>query len=79
MLVPKKYVLSLSVLIFLVLFYVVSIILKPSFLYNTDGSIKQFGLGYSRKTVIPFWLMTIGLAVISYLLVFYFSIVKVVF
>ena len=26
---------------------------KPGFLFNKDGSIRKFGLGYKKKTVIP--------------------------
>jgi|UniRef100_A0A6C0LJQ5 hypothetical protein len=78
-LVSKENVLSFSILFFLIIFYMISFVIKPSFLYNTDGSIKQFGLGYKNKTIIPFWLMAIGIAVLSYLFIFYFSVVKVSF
>lgn len=79
MLVSKNQVLLFSILLFLILFYIIAFIMKPSFLYNDDGSIKSFGLGYNSKTIIPFWLMTLGIAVISYLTIFYFSMVKIVF
>ena len=78
-LVSKENVLSFSILFFLIIFYMISFVIKPSFLYNTDGSIKQFGLGYKNKTIIPFWLMAIGIAVLSYLFIFYFSVAKVSF
>ena len=32
---------------------------KPGFLFNKDGSIRNFGLGYKKKTVIPLWFITI--------------------
>lgn len=79
MLVSKNNVLLFSILLFLVLFYIIAFVIKPSFLYNDDGSIKPFGLGYKFKTIIPFWLITIGIAVISYLIIFYFSMVKIIF
>lgn len=79
LLVSKKNVLAYSVFLFLILFYILAFIIKPAFLYNDDGSIKQFGLGFQQKTIIPFWLMTIGIAVISYLTMLYFSIVKIEF
>lgn len=78
-LVSKDNVLIFSILFFLTCFYIISFIIQPSFLYNNDGSIKQFGLGYKNKTILPFWLITIGVAVLSYLLFFYFSMVKVIF
>ena len=45
----------------------------PSFLYNEDGSLREFGVGYSSKTVLPIWLIAILLGILSYLLVFYIS------
>lgn len=77
--ISKKNVVIYAILLFLVLFYIVAFIIKPGFLYNSDGSIKQFGLGFKNKTIIPFWLITIGIAVISYLTIFYFSMVKMVY
>ena len=49
-----------------VLLYSMINILKPAFMYNTDGSIKQFGVGYRKKTIIPVWLISILIAIISY-------------
>jgi amino acid transporter len=46
---------------------------NPSFLYNEDGSLREFGVGYSSKTVLPIWLIAILLGILSYLLVFYIS------
>ena len=40
--------------------------------HNKNGSIKDFGLGYKNKTVLPIWLITIILAIISYFLVLYY-------
>jgi hypothetical protein len=45
---------------------------KPGFLYNKDGSIKTFGLGYKKKTVVPVWVVAIILAILSYYLVLFF-------
>lgn len=78
-LVSKKYVALFSILLFLIIFYVIALVIKPGFLYNIDGSIKQFGLGYAQKTIIPFWLLTIGIAVVSYLIIYYYSMVNIVF
>lgn len=46
---------------------------NPSFLYNEDGSLREFGVGYSSKTVLPIWLVAIVLGILSYLLVYYVS------
>ena len=45
---------------------------KPAFLYNIDGSLKQFGLGRKSKTVIPIWFISLILAIFSYLFVLYY-------
>jgi hypothetical protein len=77
--ISKTNVLVYSTLLFLLFFYILAFLIKPSFLYNKDGSIKQFGLGYRNKTIIPFWLLTIGVAITSYLIIFYFSMVKMTY
>jgi len=40
---------------------------KPAFVYNTEGGFRPFGLGYKHKTVIPIWVVSIILAILSYL------------
>ena len=62
---------SCSILIFIFFFAVIQK-LEPSFLYNTDGSIKQFGLGRKKHTVVPIWLVTLVLSIFSYLFVLYY-------
>lgn len=54
--------------IFIVIFSLVQYI-QPMFLYNKDGSIRQFGIGYKNKTIFPIWLFSIVLAIFSYLFV----------
>lgn len=61
-----------SIVIFL-FFYTVIVILKPHFLYNRDGSLRQFGVGYKNKTVIPAWLLAIVLGILCYYLMLYIS------
>jgi hypothetical protein len=61
-----------SILLF-VLFYIGILSLKPAFLYNSDGSLRQFGIGFSKKTIFPAWLLSIGLAIMSYFLIFYYT------
>jgi len=46
--------------------------LKPGIIYNNDGSIRQFGLNSSKKTIIPMWLLSILMAIATYLLVLYY-------
>lgn len=47
--------------------------MNPSFLYNEDGSLREFGIGYSSKTVLPIWLVAIILGILSYLTVYYIT------
>lgn len=67
----QKYKLHISIILFLMIFFTVQYF-KPHFLYDKDGSIKQFGLGYSRKTIFPVWLFSIYLGILTYILVLIF-------
>jgi uncharacterized membrane protein YozB (DUF420 family) len=60
-----------SILLFLIIFGFIQL-LKPSFLYNSDGSIREFGVGYRNKTIMPLWLFSIVLGILCYLLVLYY-------
>ncbi len=60
-----------SIIIFLILFILISII-KPAFLFKKDGSIREFGIGYKNKTILPIWLLSIILGILSYLIVMYY-------
>jgi hypothetical protein len=62
---------SVSILVFIISFIVLNYA-KPGFLYNNDGSIREFGLGHKRKTILPVWLLSIILGILSYLAVLYF-------
>jgi hypothetical protein len=68
----KRHITSFSILVFLAA-YVATQSFKPRFMYNEDGSLRQFGIGFQRKTVVPAWLVAIVLAILSYLLVLYAS------
>ena len=68
--INKKRKISVAVYIFVILFTITQYV-KPSFLYTKQGYIRQFGLGYKNKTIIPMWLVTIVLVVISYYIVMY--------
>lgn len=67
----RKNLTSVSVVLFLTLFILIQYG-KPSFLYDTDGSLRQFGIGTRKKTILPAWLVTIILAVLSYLFMLYY-------
>lgn len=61
-----------AILLYVVVFMLVQY-MNPSFLYNEDGSLREFGIGYSSKTVLPIWLVAIILGILSYLTVYYIT------
>lgn len=60
-----------SVILFITIFSMIQLS-KPAFLYNTDGSIREFGVGYKNKTILPIWLLSIVLGIVCYLIVVYY-------
>ena len=63
---------SVAIIIYIILFALINLV-KPAFMYNPDGSIKEFGLGFRKKTIIPIWLISIFLAIIAYFSVMYYT------
>jgi hypothetical protein len=66
----KKHIISFAIIIFLIIYFIINHI-KPHFLYTKDGHLRAFGLGYKNKTVIPLWLISIVVAILSYVGVLY--------
>ncbi len=64
---------SISITLFLIIMASIHVF-KPTMIYNTDGSFKPFGLGYRNKTVMPIWVIAIITAILSYLLVLFYTI-----
>ncbi len=62
-----------SIILFIGIFSMIQLS-KPAFLYNTDGSIREFGVGYKNKTILPIWLLSIVLGIICYLFVVYYTV-----
>ena len=60
-----------SIILFIIIFSMIQLS-KPLFLYNTDGSIREFGVGYKNKTILPIWLLSIVLGIVCYLIVVYY-------
>ena len=59
-----------AIILYVIVFMLVQY-MNPSFLYNEDGSLREFGIGYSSKTVLPIWLVAIILGILWYLAVYY--------
>jgi hypothetical protein len=60
-----------SIFIFVVIFIGIQI-LKPDFLYKSDGSVREFGIGYKNKTIMPLWLFSIFLGILCYVGALYY-------
>ena len=70
----KKYQTLMSIILFLIIYYIIQYD-RPLFIYNTNGTLRQFGVGYKKKTILPIWLLAILLAIISYMIVKYYIII----
>jgi hypothetical protein len=67
----RKNITSVAIILFIIIFAIIQVI-EPAFLYEKDGSLRQFGLGSSKKTIIPIWFLTLILSMMCYLLVLYY-------
>jgi hypothetical protein len=67
----RKNVTLVSIILFIIIFGAIQMF-KPSFLYNSDGSLREFGIGYKNKTILPVWMLSIVLGILSYLLVLFY-------
>jgi hypothetical protein len=61
----------MAIILFTIIFGVVQLF-KPDLLYNRDGSIRVFGVGYKNRTIMPVWLFSIILGILCYLSVLYY-------
>lgn len=57
-----------SIVLFIGFFFII-VYGFPSVVFEDDGSIRQFGIGFRKKTIFPMWMLSIFLGIISYLLV----------
>ena len=62
---------SISIVVFLIVFISIQYV-KPGFIYNNDGSLRVFGVNNTKKTIFPIWLVTIMVAILSYVGVLYY-------
>ena len=60
----------ISIVVFTLIFCAIQMI-KPAFLYDNDGSLRTFGIGSQKKTILPIWLFALVLAILSYIFVCY--------
>ena len=67
----RRNIISISIVVFIVLYSLV-VFIKPNFVYNHDGSLRNFGIGTKKNTIVPIWLIAIILAILSYFFVIYY-------
>jgi len=61
-----------AIILFVVIFGTIQL-MKPNCFYNRDGSLRDFGVGYRNKTILPVWLLSIVLGILCYLAVLYYT------
>ena len=57
--------LTIAIGVFLIVLCLIHWI-KPQLIYHSDGSLREFGVGYKKKTVLPLWFIVIVTAILSY-------------
>lgn len=67
----RQHITLFSVLLFIIIFGSIQF-MKPTCFYNKDGSIRDFGIGYKNKTILPIWLLSIVLGILCYLAILYY-------
>lgn len=61
----------ISIILFILSYSIINYF-KPFILYKKNGILRDFGIGYKNKTILPCWLLSILLAIISYFSILYF-------
>ena len=66
----RQYAISLTIILYMFIYSIINYF-KPNLIYTDSGLLRQFGLGQSKKTVIPLWIASISIAILSYVCVLY--------
>jgi hypothetical protein len=67
----KENITLVAIILFIIIFGTIQM-MKPACFYNKDGSIREFGIGYRNKTILPIWLLSLLLGILCYLAVMYY-------
>tara|TARA_Y100000591_G_scaffold330672_1_gene362338 strand:+ start:847 stop:1089 length:243 start_codon:yes stop_codon:yes gene_type:complete len=67
----RRNVTGFSILLFIILYMLIQFT-KPIVLFEPNGGLRSFGVGSTKKTVLPMWLVAIILAILSYLAVLFY-------
>ena len=58
--------LYLAILVYVSLFALTCLFVKPPLMFLKSGELRQFGIGFKEKTVVPVWLFAFLLGIVSY-------------
>ena len=64
-------VVVVAIILYMIVYGIITI-WKPAFLYKPDNSLRQFGIGYKSKTILPMWLFALLSGIICYLAAIYY-------
>jgi len=67
----KENITLVAIILFIIIFGTIQL-MKPACFYNKDGSIREFGIVYRNKTILPIWLLSLLLGILCYLAVMYY-------
>tara|TARA_Y100000287_G_scaffold185518_1_gene188986 strand:+ start:1762 stop:2007 length:246 start_codon:yes stop_codon:yes gene_type:complete len=67
----RRNITSVAIIIFIVVYSFI-VLSKTPLIFNKDGSLREFGVGYSTRSVLPAWLVAILISIISYFSVLYY-------
>ena len=68
----RKNATTISIALFAV-FYLLLSTYKPGFIFSKDGNIREFGVGQTNKTILPLWLVSLLLGILSYFVIMVLS------
>ena len=66
----RRNILTVALSLFIVTYILINVF-KPNFIYN-NNILRDFGIGYRKKTVLPLWLISVILAILCYFLGLYY-------
>ncbi len=67
----RRNIVTFSILIYICI-YMLIMYIRPSFLFQKNGSLREFGIGYRNKTIIPVWFLAVFISTLSYFFVMYY-------
>jgi hypothetical protein len=67
----QERILYFTLITYAIIYSFVALFLRPSWLFLSNGAIRDFGVGYANKTIMPVWLFAILLGILCYICVSY--------